>query len=131
MKFKNQLVESLADAIGHLNGMYDPVSEAYRLRNPGLLHSFAKPGKHEVDDQGRRVFESFLSGYRAFLYDLEVKISGESRAKLKLTDSIENLLKTYNIHHTIAVSHIISFLEKAVSDPNINKHTKLSYFIEE
>ena len=77
-------IEALVDSIGRCNGMGDPESQCYKLRNPLLIRSFARPGKHETDDQGRRVFSSFLSGYKAGLFDIESKITGKSRAGLSL-----------------------------------------------
>ena len=58
-------IEVLVDALSVLNGVNKPDSEAYQLRNPLLLRSFARPGKHDVDEQGRRVFDSYLGGYKA------------------------------------------------------------------
>jgi hypothetical protein len=73
-------VEALVDAIARLNNSHDPESIAYRLRNPLLLRSFSKPGKHEVDETGRRVFGSYLNGYKAAVYDVKMKLSGSSHA---------------------------------------------------
>ena len=57
--------EVLVDAIAYFHRAHEPESLAYRLHNPLLLRSFARAGKHEIDEQGRRVFHSSLAGYKA------------------------------------------------------------------
>lgn len=123
-------IEAVLDAIGHLNGMSNPESEAYQIRNPLLQKSFARPGKHLVDDKGRRVFDSLLAGYKAGTYDIKLKISGLSRAGLKPTDTITNLLGCYGMKELLATKKVVNFLQKALSDPTINAHTPLNYFLD-
>lgn len=123
-------IEALVDAIGKANGIHDPEQEAYRLRNPLLIKSFARPGKHETDEQGRRVFSSLLSGYKAGLFDIELKITGKSRAGLQPTHVLTNLLGVYGIKEPGGISFIVSFLRRALSDKTISGTTPLSYFME-
>ena len=85
-------LEALADAIGKLNGMDDPESRAYRLRNPLLLRAYSLSRAQAQDAEGYREFDSLLSGYRAGLCDLEQKCTGRNRAKLKASDPLEALL---------------------------------------
>jgi|SRR5581483_242854 len=122
-------VEALVDAIGKVNGIHDPESIAYKLRNPLLVRSFARPGKHETDDQGRRVFNSLLSGYKAGLFDAELKLKGTSRAGLRPDDTLENILGVYGIKEPGGISNIVSFLRRALHDQSINKATPLAYFL--
>lgn len=122
--------EALVDAIANLNGFpHNPESEAYRLRNPLLIRSFAKPGKHEMDEQGRRVFPSLLGGYKAALFDMQLKLEGKSRAGLKPTDKLENLLRVYGITQLGGMANVVSFLRRAFKDQSISKETELSYFL--
>lgn len=123
-------IEALVDAIGRVNGTMDPDSAAYTLRNPLLIRSFAKPGKHETDEAGRRVFSSFLSGYKAGLFDMELKITGKSRAGLTTDNTLTNLLNVYGVKEPGGISTIVSFLRRALKDPSINATTPLSYFIQ-
>lgn len=123
-------IEAVVDAIARLNSAHSPDSESYRLRNPLLIKSFARPGKHNTDEQGRRIFTSFLSGYKAGLFDLTLKISGNSRAGLKPTDRLENLLAVYGITHKLPVDNVVAFLRRALKDESISRHTELSYFLE-
>jgi hypothetical protein len=124
-------IEALLDAIGRLNGCMDPESDSYRLRNPLMLTSFAKIGKHECDEQGRRIFSSFLNGYKSATYDLNLKITGKSRAGIIPTDTVENLLRVYGLKSTVAADNVVSFVRRALRDPDFCKQTPLSYFIED
>jgi hypothetical protein len=123
-------IEVLVDAIGKLNGMANPISDAYNLRNPLLIRSFARPGKHETDESGRRVFTSLLSGYKAGLFDMALKIEGKSRAGLKPTDTLTNLLGVYGIKEAFGINAVVSFLRQALKDKDLSKDTLLSYFLE-
>jgi hypothetical protein len=124
-------IEALVDAFAKLNGAFnDPESEAYNLRNPLMIKSYGLPGKHQIDGQGRRVFDSMLSGYRAGLFDLEIKLSGKSRAKLSPDDKLENLLRVYGITELGGVKQIVNFLRRALKDQEIQAVTPLRYFLE-
>lgn len=124
-------IESLVDAIGLRNGIDVPSSVAYQLRSPLLIKSFAKPGKHILDSEGRRVFPSMLSGYKAAVYDMDLKVQGKSRAGLKPTDKLRNLLGVYGVKNFIEVNKIVKFLQHALKDKTISQDTELSYFIED
>lgn len=128
MKIKR--IEAIVDALAALNNFHKPDSVAYQLRNPLLLKSFAKPGKHQVDEQGRRVFDSFLGGYKSAAFDVELKISGESNTGLKPTDRLKNLLAVYGIKTDQEILNVVYFLRKALSDKDIDQYTPLSYFSE-
>ncbi len=123
-------IEALADSLATLNNFYRPDSEAYQLRNPLLLKSFARPGKHDVDESGRRVFDSFLGGYKAAVFDVQLKVSGGSNTGLKPTDKLRNLLGVYGIKQENECMSVVYFLRKALADKNIDQYTPLSYFTE-
>lgn len=125
------LVESLVDAVSSVHGMQHPGSLAYQLRSPLLIKSFAKPGKHIVDADGRRIFPSLLSGYKAAVFDMDLKVRGQSRAGLKPTDGLRNLLGVYGIKDLPDVDKVVTFLRYALGDMTIHRDTPLSYFIEE
>ena len=124
-------IEALIDAISSLNGIHNPESEAYQMRNPLLIGSFARPGKHEMDKKDRRVFNSLLSGYKAGLYDLDLKLRGFSRVGLKPTDPLTSLLAVYGLTEKLGIDKVVQFLKRALKDPTISSKTSLSYFIEE
>lgn len=121
-------LEALLDAIASLKGASNPDSVAYQIRNPLLIKSFAKAGKHEIDDEGRRVFTSWLAGYKACLYDIEVKISGKSRAGLKENDKLANLLRVYGIGEKLGQQQVCKYLKRALKTDNISPDTDLSFF---
>ena len=121
--------EALLDAVAHLKGYStNPDSSLYQIRNPLGVFSFSRPGKNEIDEEGRRVFASDLAGRRACLFDLDLKISGESRAGIKKDDKLENLLRIYGIHELLGQNQVVKFLKRALKDESISRVTPLSYF---
>ena len=123
-------IEALFDSIASLKGWANPDSEAYQLRNPLLVQSFSRPGKNEIDDKGRRVFASSLAGIRAGLFDLEIKIKGESRAGIKADDTLENVLRVFGITELGGQQSAIKFLKRALKDQSISRTTPLAWFLE-
>lgn len=107
-------LEALADAIANLNGWHDPSSEAYQLRNPLLLRAYSLSRMQEHDEKGRRRFESAMAGYRAGLYDLNLKCRGQSRSKLEETATLRELLGTYQLGNAIAVKRVRKWLSAAL-----------------
>lgn len=124
-------LEALHDAIASLRSWGNPDSDAYQLRNPLLLPSFSRPGKNEVDDKGRRVFNSSLAGVRAGLFDLQLKITGESRAGLKKDDKLENLLRVFNITEALGQQQVVKFLRRALKTEEVTRQTPLAWFSED
>lgn len=61
-------LEVLADAIAYHNLAHESDSAAYQNRNPGNLQAFSF--KHPRDENGKRIFNSYLDGYQALLFDL-------------------------------------------------------------
>jgi len=123
-------IESIVDAIGRLNSVHSPDSLAYQIRNPLLLVSFAKPGRHDVNEDGLRVFGSMLAGYKAGCFDVSLKIKGLSRAGLRPADCLENLLGCYKIVGKVARDNVVAFIRRALKDESVSVHTPLSYFLE-
>lgn len=121
-------VHALVDALAHLNGWHNPVSDAYKLRNPLLLRAFSP--KHVKDEEGRRVFSSFTSGYDNACLDVRIKCSGKSHSKLTPDSTLVDLVRVYGNDASTARS-IKNFLRAALQDENIMETTKLSWFLEE
>lgn len=121
-------IEALADAFAKMNGYHDPLSQAYKLRNPGMLKAFSP--KHVKDESGFRVFNSFPSGYDNLVIDLSVKCSGGSHSRLKPDDTLINLVQCYGNPAT-AATYIKKFLRHALNDPNIMETQKLGWFLED
>jgi hypothetical protein len=122
-------IEALVDAIAHLKGSTtNPDGELFQIRNPIGIMSFSKPGKNEIDISGRRVFKTWLAGYRASVFDCEIKIKGESRAGLKKDDNLSNLLRVYGLTEKLAHQQVVKFLRRALKDSTITPDTPLAYF---
>lgn len=113
-------LEALADALAFYHRSFDPDSDAYKARNPGLLR--ATQLKHKRDANGKRVFDSFLDGYQALLFDLKIKCSGKSAARHKL-ETLSDLMQ-----NKAAGKYLAKFLTRAL-DTEIVAETPLAYFI--
>lgn len=120
-------IEALADAIAYYCAAHDPTSIAFRNRNPGLLMAISP--KHSRDEHGYRVFASFVDGYRALLFDLQVKCSGRSNAKLTPESTLTDLLNAMK-HRKGMADSVASYLRKALEDESISAETPLAYFLE-
>ena len=124
-------IEGLLDAIASIKGWGNPESEAYQLRNPLLVQSFSRPGKNEITDSGVRIFSSSLAGLRACLFDLELKVSGKSRAGLKADDKLENVLRVFGVVELGGQKSVVKFLKRALKTEDISVTTPLKWFLEE
>ena len=132
-------LEALADAIGHLQDFDNPKSRAYRLRNMGLLRNYSLTNPKPTDSEGYRQFESMIGGYRALLFDLTEKISGNSRAgiqkdgkfvKLQPESELRDLLRTFGVKIDGPIRKLCNFLNEAFSRDDILPTTPLKFFTE-
>jgi hypothetical protein len=121
-------VHALVDALAHLNCWHSPTSDAYKLRNPLLLRAFSP--KHVKDEEGRRIFSSFTSGYDNALLDCRIKCSGKSHSKLTPDSTLIDLVKVFG-NDASSARAVKNFLRAALQDENIMETTKLSWFLEE
>lgn len=124
-------LEGLHDSIAALRGWNNPDSVSYALRNPLLVQSFSRPGKNEITETGHRVFSTELAGIRACMFDLELKVRGKSRAGIKETDLLENVLRVYGITERLGQQQIVKFLKRALKTQDISVTTPLKWFLEE
>lgn len=120
-------IEALADAISACTGYQDPASEEYQCRNPLALKSYTV--RHKKTDSGLRVFSNLESGHKAALYDLKVKCSGDSRARVREDSSLKELIRCYSMPNQ-TVDYVVVFLRKAIGDETISPETPLKYFAE-
>jgi hypothetical protein len=121
-------LEALADSIISLTGYLNPESQAYQIRNPGMLPAISP--KHPRDEKNRRIFKSYLDGYQALLFDLVVKCGGKSRTFLRSDSSLRDLFKARGEPETSAL-YAARFLRRALHDDSISDKTSLSYFLED
>jgi hypothetical protein len=123
-------IEALHDAISSTKGWNNPDSQAYQLRNPLLVKSFSKPGKNEIAEDGTRIFTTSLAGLRACLFDLDLKIRGKSRAGIKETDLLENLLRVFGVTEIGGQQAVVKYLKRALKTGEISPKTPLKWFLE-
>lgn len=121
-------LEALVGAFARMHCALDPMSKAYKLRNPLMLKAFSP--KHEKDEEGYRIFNSFPSGWDNAVLDLRIKCSGGSHSRLKPEDTLENLVMCYGLPKTSA-TYIKKFLRHALNDPNIMERQELKWFLED
>lgn len=57
-------LEALCDAIAYANHYYEPESEAYEIRNPGMLDGDAKNPRTPA---GKRIYSCHRAGYASLL----------------------------------------------------------------
>jgi|SRR5579859_969443 len=121
-------IEALVDALAKLyGGLSDPLSDAYKLRNPIMLKAFNP--KHERDDKGYRRFKHLVAGYENAILDVKIKCSGRSRSHLQPVDPLWKLVCLYG-NPRAATRTVVKFLRHALNDDTIPEDVTLSYFIE-
>src|ERR1700689_2927021 len=114
-------LESLAEAIIKYSGYLEPSSPLHAARNPGALRATSM--RHAKDENGHRIFNSFIDGVQALLFDLSTKLSGKSWAELTPTSTLKDLALSYSLPDTTAGAWS-RFLRAALSDPNLSPRTE-------
>ena len=121
-------LEALADSIVNFSGAQDPSSAAYQARNPGALKAFSP--KHSKDKTGLRVFKSWLDGYQALLFDLQIKCAGKSTFKqISAASNLSQLSVSMGMSASTG-RYLAKFLRQALADEAITEATPISYFHE-
>lgn len=121
-------LEAIAEAISDTSGYRIPDSALHAARNPGGLAAFTTA--HPRDEHGNRVFSSVLDGLQALLFDIEVKMSGRSRARLQPSNTIGDLAVAFGQPATAAQAWA-KFIRRALRDDLVTHKTALSYFLGE
>jgi hypothetical protein len=119
---KRQTLEAICEALVHTSGYNDPSSEAYQARNPGGLVAFSP--SHARTEKGLRVFASVIDGLQSLIFDVNLKLSGKSRAKLKPVSSLEDLALACGLNRAVAVNWA-SYLRKALKAEHITRKTTI------
>jgi hypothetical protein len=121
-------LEILALSIAKATGGFDsPESEAFKLRNPGLLRTY-RPEK-KTDSEHRRVFSSFMGGFKALTADLQAKCSGKNR-KITPENSLSELLALLGFPNSQAVHKIVVFINRSLGNETVAGSTPISFFNE-
>src|SRR5579871_129648 len=115
-------LEAVAEAIVKTSGYWNADSEVYEARNPGGLLGFSPT--HKKTASGFRQFASMIDGFQALLYDVELKMAGKSRAKLKPESTLEDFAVACGFQKPAAVNWA-AFLRKALRDDKISHKTAI------
>lgn len=107
-------LEAICDSIAMYNRYTEPESEAYEMRNPGLL-----PG-----ESGKRIFSCHRAGYAALLDRVQKHCQQHQDAK------IESLLDTFGIKMRIQQENAIDFMARCLSNNALKFGTPLQWFLE-
>jgi len=121
-------LEAIAEAIAATSGYHIPDNPLHAARNPGGLPAVS--ASHQRDAENRRVFTSVLDGMQALLFDIEVKLSGKSRARLQPTNTLADFAAAFG-QPTTAAQAWAKFIRRALHDDAITAKTALSYFLGE
>jgi hypothetical protein len=126
-------VEAIADSLASLNDYYDPESEAYKLRNPGMIRKYRTLGmktdevfeSEEREDGKLRTFTCHQAGYKA-LTDLIGKHCARRNEK-----SVQKLFSHFGHGDESSVKQAVDFMRLALNDKAIHANTRLRYFVEQ
>jgi len=122
-----KVIEAVAEAIVRTSGYWNADNPIYDARNPGGLLAFSPTQSR--DDNGYRVFASALDGMQALMYDVQLKLSGKSRARLKPEQTFADFAAACGLPN--AAVNWAAFLRKALHDSTINPKTPISHFLGE
>ena len=113
-------LEALCDAIAFANHYTEPESEAYEIRNPGML---AGDAKNPRTAGGKRIFSCHRAGYAALL-DVAQK-----RCMASPDQQLAALLEQLNIRMRIQQEQAIDFMARCANS-TLTFETPLQWFIE-
>jgi hypothetical protein len=106
-------LEAICDAVAMVHSYWEPESEAYALRNPGLL-----PG-----EVGKRKFTCHKAGYTALLYRVEMY------CKEHPGERVEVLLKTFGIDMRRQQESALDFMARCANS-TLRLETPLGWFLD-
>jgi len=114
-------LEAICDTIAKYHNYGEPESEAYELRNPGLLLADTKNGNAS---EGKRVFSCHRAGYAALLDKVEKICTGHRE------ESVVVLLETFGIKMKNQQSNMLDFMARCANSTGIKMETPLGWFLE-
>jgi hypothetical protein len=119
-------LECLLSAIAAYNKSGLPTDPAFHANNPLRLGEY----EHGVATGRLKKFNSVHGGLVAGLFDLKVKTSGKSRAKLDGENfTIKGLVRVYGLKDGTEI-YVARFLSSALAE-TITPSTPLNYFTEQ
>lgn len=108
-------LEAICDAVAMYHNYGDPESDAYAIRNPGML----------LGDVGRRVFSCHRAGYAALLDRVQKHCAAHPDA------SIAWLLDSFGIKMRTQQENMVDFMSRCANSNALKLETRLNWFIEE
>src|SRR5579863_6908970 len=117
-------IEALADSIAQHNSYSDPTSEAYRLRNPGMLKARSIESLASATDDCHRIFTSHIGGYKALVDSLANTFRGHRRVSLR------EAYGKYNVED-YAAEMAVAFVQTALSDKSITLDSEIRFIFSE
>ena len=107
-------LEALCDAVAAYHHYFEPESEAYELRNPGLL----------LGENGKRKFSCHRAGYAAFLDRMQKRCAANPQ------EPIVTLLDSIGIKMRRQQEETLDFMGRCANS-SLKLETTLSWFIED
>jgi hypothetical protein len=117
-------LEALADALANLNDYANPESEAYRLRNPGLLRAKTLEHLGNATDDCYRIFSCHQAGYKSLIDTLRKQCERYGRS------TVSETLAFYGHGNEFAIAGAIDFVRRSLDDRSVGALTELSFFLE-
>jgi hypothetical protein len=106
-------LEAIADAVAVYHHYWEPESEAYELRNPGLL----------IGEEGKRKFSCHRAGYASFLDRIQKYCAAHP------DETIVSLLDSLGIKMRQQQKQTIDFMSRCANSA-VKTETQLQWFIE-
>ena len=121
-------LEALVDALVHHSGFRDPKSGVYQARNPGGLRAYQADQPQDTDKN--RIFLSEIDGLQAALFDMALKVTGQSAARLTPDASLTDLVKAYQMPESAGKAWA-NFLKHAMQQDGITARTTIDFFLKD
>lgn len=108
-------LEAICDAVANYHDYWNPESDAYSIRNPGLL----------LGDDGKRTFSCHKAGYAALQDRVRKYCEGHKEEKL------DSLLQYLGIKMKLQKENAIEFMSRCVNSNALKLETSLDWFLHE
>lgn len=120
-------LEAICDAVAHCNQYWEPESESYQWRNPGLLvqhNSCGDRDRNAKEGYTYRKFSCHQGGYRALQEFVKQQYNGNAERTL------EWLLIAIGVNDRMHLGKAIDFIARS-TDSVVTLDTQLKWFLEQ
>lgn len=108
--------EAICDAVAFCNHYWEPESEAYSIRNPGMLSELGN---------GKRVFSCHRAGYAALLDRVQKHCTAHPEERLC------SLLEHFGIKMQMQKEQALDFMARCANSNSLRLETTLKWFLEQ